>query len=222
MVSALSPRAVRLGVVALLGASLAACATTTSGPTVANAPGYKAGAGPTRTLKVGKPYQVRGVWYTPREQPDYDEVGVASWYGAAHQWKPTASGERFDKEQVSGAHTTLPLQSLVEVTNLANGKSLQVRINDRGPFAQKRIIDLSQAAARFLGFEHEGLTRVRVRYLGPAPVDGAMAKTTTPSPSAVQAAVRPAAKSESPLIFGATSEVAGGYGPDEAARLLGR
>src|SRR5690606_20827959 len=103
-----------------------------------------------------------------------------------------ASGERFDKEQVSGAHTTLPLQSLVEVTNLANGKSLQVRINDRGPFAQKRIIDLSQAAARALGFEREGLAKVRVRYLGAAPVDGALAMIAPP-PLAVQAAVRPAA-----------------------------
>jgi rare lipoprotein A len=217
MVSALSFRVIRLGAVLLLGAGLAACATTT--PTLATAPVPTTPTGPVRTLKVGKPYQVRGVWYTPREQPGYDQVGVASWYGAAHQSKPTASGEPFDKERVSAAHTTLPLQSLVEVTNLSNGKTLQVRINDRGPFAQKRIIDLSQAAARRLGFERDGLAQVRVRYLGAAPVDAMRAAIAPPEMLAV---VRPAAKAEGPLIFGATSELAGGYGPDDAASLLGR
>lgn len=219
MVSALSERAARLALVLLAGASLAACATTSVKP-VASAPTKP--SAPAGGLKVGKPYQVGGVWYTPREQPDYDVVGTASWYGAAHQSRPTASGEPFDKEQVSAAHTTLPLQSLVEVTNLSNGRKLQVRINDRGPFAGQRIIDLSQAAARDLGFERDGLAKVRVRYIGPAS-QGGMQAGIAPAPSAsVLAVVRPALKADGPLIFGSSNEVAGGYGPTEAERLLGR
>jgi rare lipoprotein A len=116
--------------------------------------------------KVGKPYQVNGRWYVPKADPDYDEVGLASWYGAAHQGKPTANGERFDRFEVSAAHKTLPLPSLVEVTNLETGKTLRVRINDRGPFVDGRIIDLSQEAAKKLGFERKGVAKVRVRYLG--------------------------------------------------------
>lgn len=124
--------------------------------------------------KIGKPYQVNGVWYTPREQPGYNEVGMASWYGREHQGKPTANGERFDAARISAAHTTLPLPSIVEVTNLENGRRIQVRVNDRGPFARGRIIDLSQAAARELGFEGKGVTKVRVRYLGASDVRSAM------------------------------------------------
>lgn len=116
--------------------------------------------------KVGRPYEVNGRWYTPKEQPGYDEVGTASWYGYQHEGRATANGEVFHKDMVSAAHKTLPLPSLVEVTNLTNGKKLKVRINDRGPFVDGRIIDLSQEAARRLGFESQGTTRVRVRYLG--------------------------------------------------------
>ncbi|HET9160654.1 MAG TPA: septal ring lytic transglycosylase RlpA family protein, partial [Caulobacteraceae bacterium] len=119
--------------------------------------------------KVGKPYQVGGVWYTPKEDPDYDEVGIASWYGEAFQFRSTASGEPFDMFVPSAAHKTLPLQSLVEVTNLENGRKIQVRINDRGPFVDGRIIDLSKAAADELGMVRSGVARVRVRYLGVAP-----------------------------------------------------
>jgi rare lipoprotein A len=122
--------------------------------------------------KVGQPYEVNGRQYTPREQPRYDEVGMASWYGDAFQLRPTANGEIFDMNTVSAAHTTLPLPSLVEVTNLDNGRKLIVRVNDRGPFVDDRIIDLSREAARELGFEHQGLARVRVRYVGPAPLLG--------------------------------------------------
>jgi rare lipoprotein A len=142
------------GVMLAAGLSLAACAT----------PRAPASMG---VYKVGKPYQVGGVWYTPRVQPDYDEVGLASWYGQAHQGNPTANGERFDARAISAAHTTLPLPSLVEVTNLENGRRLVVRVNDRGPFVAGRIIDLSQAAARELGFEGRGVVRVRVRHVGP-------------------------------------------------------
>jgi rare lipoprotein A len=113
---------------------------------------------------------VGGIWYVPHEQPNYNETGIASWYGEAFQLKATADGEIFDMNQFSAAHTTLPLPSMVEVTNLDNGRKLTVRVNDRGPFVGGRIIDLSQAAARELGYDRQGLARVRVRYVGPAPL----------------------------------------------------
>ncbi len=115
-----------------------------------------------------RPYQVNGRWYTPREQPGYDETGMASWYGSFHNGKPTATGEMFDMWAISAAHKTLPLPCIVAVTNLDNGKTIRVRVNDRGPFVDGRIIDLSRAAADRLGFENRGVTRVRVRYVGPA------------------------------------------------------
>jgi rare lipoprotein A len=165
---------VRLALVLMAGASLAACSTVqpryaTELPGAAKPPPRSAGAG---RYKVGDPYQVGGVWYVPREQPDYDEVGVASWYGDAFNMKPTANGEIFDMNAVSAAHTTLPLPSIVEVTNLENGRKLRVRVNDRGPFVGDRIIDLSHEAARELGYDRQGLAKVRVRYIGPAPLLG--------------------------------------------------
>ena len=119
-----------------------------------------------------RPYQVRGRWYRPAEQPNYDETGMASWYGAQFNGRPTASGERFDMTALSAAHKTLPLPALVEVTNLANGRSAIVRVNDRGPFAENRIIDLSRAAAEEIGLLARGVGEVRVRYIGPAPRSG--------------------------------------------------
>jgi rare lipoprotein A len=115
-----------------------------------------------------KPYQVGGRWYTPRDQPNYNEVGMASWYGVPHHGRPTSTGERFDQWAITAAHKTLPLPCIVSVTNLENGKTIRVRVNDRGPFVDGRIIDLSRAAAERLGFERKGVTRVRVRYVGPA------------------------------------------------------
>ncbi|WP_309087959.1 septal ring lytic transglycosylase RlpA family protein [Phenylobacterium sp.] len=162
--------AFRLITVLAAGASLAACASIE--PRYASRPGASpppAGAG---GYKVGKPYQVGGVWYTPREQPDYDEVGIGSWYGDAFHMKATANGEIFDMNAVTAAHTTLPLPSVVEVTNLENGRKIQVRVNDRGPFVDNRIIDLSREAARQLGYDRKGLAKVRVRYVGPAPLLG--------------------------------------------------
>jgi rare lipoprotein A len=135
-------------------------------------PHAKAAPGPAGHYKTGDPYQVGGIWYVPHEQPDYDQVGIASWYGDAFQMKATANGEIFDLNQFSAAHTTLPLPSMVEVTNLANGRKLTVRVNDRGPFVGGRIIDLSHAAARELGYDRQGTARVRVRYVGPAPLGG--------------------------------------------------
>lgn len=122
--------------------------------------------------KVGRPYQINGRWYYPAYDPSYDRVGVASWYGEAFHGLETANGEVFDMGEISAAHPTLPLPSIVRVTNLANGRSLDVRVNDRGPFVDDRLIDLSQAAARRLGFEQAGLTPVRVKFLALADARG--------------------------------------------------
>jgi rare lipoprotein A len=116
-----------------------------------------------------RPYQIRGRWYHPAEQPNYDERGLASWYGDAHHGRPTATGERFDMNALTAAHKTLPLPGLVEVTNLANGQTIVVRVNDRGPFVEGRIIDLSRGAAEAIGLRQAGVGEVRVRYLGRAP-----------------------------------------------------
>ncbi|MFO1066964.1 MAG: septal ring lytic transglycosylase RlpA family protein [Geminicoccaceae bacterium] len=117
------------------------------------------------SYKVGKPYQIDGKWYYPKFDPEYDEVGVASWYGDAFHGLSTANGEVFDKNRISAAHPTLPLPSLVRVTNLENGRSVVLRVNDRGPFVDDRLIDLSEAAARELGYQRTGLARVRVQFL---------------------------------------------------------
>ncbi len=119
-----------------------------------------------------RPYQIRGRWYRPTEQPNYDEVGQASWYGAQHHGRSTSTGERFDMNALTAAHKTLPLPSLVEVTNRANGRRVILRVNDRGPFVDSRIIDLSRAAAEELGLLSQGVGEVRVRYVGRAPRTG--------------------------------------------------
>jgi len=119
-----------------------------------------------------RPYQIRGRWYRPAEQPNYDERGTASWYGAQFNGRPTASGERFDMNALTAAHKTLPLPGLVEVTNLSNGRQIVARLNDRGPFVDGRIIDLSRGSAEALGMLNQGVGEVRVRYLGPAPRSG--------------------------------------------------
>ena len=118
--------------------------------------------------KVGKRYTVLGKSYTPQHNPDYDVIGTASWYGDKFHGKPTATGEVYDKNDITAAHKTLPLNSWARVTNLENGKVLTVRLNDRGPFIGDRIIDLSEASARILGTLDHGLGRVRVQYAGPA------------------------------------------------------
>lgn len=117
------------------------------------------------TYKVGKPYQVGGVWYYPREDYDYDETGIASWYGPDFHGKLTANGEVFDQNAVTAAHKTLPMPSIVRVTNLENGRQLTLRVNDRGPFVHGRIIDLSRRSAQLLGIEGKGTAKVRVQIL---------------------------------------------------------
>ncbi|WP_296596453.1 septal ring lytic transglycosylase RlpA family protein [Phenylobacterium sp.] len=163
-------RVARIALILAAGASVTACVTPRY-PSRADGLGKAPPAGQGE-YKVGKPYQVGGIWYVPREQPNYDERGIASWYGDQFHQKATANGETFDMNAVTAAHTTLPLPSMVEVTNLDNGKKLVVRVNDRGPFVDNRIIDLSREAARQLGYDRAGLANVRVRYVGPAPLLG--------------------------------------------------
>ncbi|CAN5162714.1 septal ring lytic transglycosylase RlpA family protein [soil metagenome] len=118
-------------------------------------------------------YQVRGHWYQPiSDASHYDEVGMASWYGDQFNGRPTSSGERFDMHALTAAHKTLPLPAMVEVTNLSNGRTVVLRVNDRGPFVDSRIIDLSRGAAESIGLLAQGVGQVRVRYLGPAPRGG--------------------------------------------------
>lgn len=121
-------------------------------------------ATPKGYYKVGKPYTVRGITYYPREDPNYDETGIASWYGSDFHGKFTANGEVYDQWSVTAAHKTLPMPTYVRVTNLENGRSLVVRINDRGPFVEGRIIDLSRRSAQLLGIEQQGTARVRVQF----------------------------------------------------------
>ncbi|GAB4393514.1 MAG: septal ring lytic transglycosylase RlpA family protein [Kiloniellaceae bacterium] len=115
--------------------------------------------------KVGNPYQIANVWYYPRVDYRYEETGIASWYGPGFHGRETANGEIYDQHAMTAAHRTLPMPSLVRVTNLENGRSVKVRINDRGPYAHGRIIDLSKRAAELLGFMRQGTAKVRVQIL---------------------------------------------------------
>jgi rare lipoprotein A len=122
--------------------------------------------------KVGTPYRVADKWYNPREQPNYDRVGIASWYGSDFHGRRTSNGEVYDMNALTAAHPTLPMPSYVYVTNQANGRTIMVRVNDRGPYVANRIIDLSKASAHALDLHGGGTGRVRVTYAGPAPLDG--------------------------------------------------
>lgn len=116
-------------------------------------------------IKIGKPYQVKGETYVPRYESDYAEEGMASWYGPKFHGRMTASGERYDQHEMTAAHRTLPMPSIAKVTRLDTGRAVRVRINDRGPFSHRRIIDLSKAAAEELDMIRDGTARVRVEYL---------------------------------------------------------
>ena len=115
--------------------------------------------------KVGNPYQIKGVWYYPKVDYHYTETGIASWYGPGFHGKKTANGEIYDQNALTAAHRTLPMPSLVQVTNLENGRSLRLTVNDRGPFAHGRIIDVSRRVSQLLGFHRQGTARVRVAIL---------------------------------------------------------
>lgn len=119
--------------------------------------------------KIGKPYEISGQWYYPHHNPDYDEVGIASWYGPGFHGRTTANGEIYNQEALTAAHPTLPMPTLVRVTNLENGRSMVLRVNDRGPFVDNRIIDVSRRAAEDLGFRRQGIAKVRVQYLSGGP-----------------------------------------------------
>lgn len=183
----------RTGSVMLLAAMLAGCArsdrvdTGSWGPTVKASmfppsvvqaeasPRVASGRQIVRgggTYKVGKPYKIAGKWYVPREEPGYEKSGLGSWYGDDFHGRKTANGEIFNKHALTAAHPTLPLPSYVYVTNLENNRTVLVRVNDRGPYAGGRIIDLSHAVAHHLDFENKGLVHVRVRYAGRAPLGG--------------------------------------------------
>lgn len=141
--------------------------------------------------KVGNPYKVLGRWYYPKEDYSYSEVGTASWYGPDFHAKKTANGEQYNMHALTAAHRTLPLPSIVKVTNLENGRSLLVRVNDRGPYARDRIIDISRKGAQLLGFIDKGTAKVRVEVMekesrnlkaaltGCDPVDEAFAAPST-------------------------------------------
>jgi rare lipoprotein A len=142
------------------------------------------------TYRVGKPYTVGGRVYVPEEDTEYREEGMASWYGDDFHGRLTANGEVFDMASLTAAHPTLPMPSYARVTNLHNGKSVIVRVNDRGPYHGNRLIDVSNKAAELLEFKGNGVARVRVEYVGRAPLEGsddrqliATLRTGVPAPS---------------------------------------
>lgn len=145
---------------------------------------------PSPRYKVGKPYQIAGIWYYPKENPDYDETGIASWYGRQFHGKRTANGDVFDMNKLTAAHKTLPMPVKVRVTNLGNGRSLVLLVNDRGPFAHGRIIDVSRRAAQLLGFQRQGTAKVRVTLLNGARATLPRAQTTPVERNALPALPR--------------------------------
>ena len=154
--------AIGLPLILILGFLLAACGST-SGPELG---AHRAGYHPGHPMyKVGPAYQINGVWYYPKVDYDYDQNGTASWYGPGFDKQVTANGEVYDMNQLSAAHKTLPLPSIVQVTNLQNGRSLELRVNDRGPYVGDRVIDVSRRAAQLLGFEGAGTAPVNVKIL---------------------------------------------------------
>jgi rare lipoprotein A len=124
------------------------------------------------TYKIGAPYKIGHRMYVPTEDPAYDRVGLGSWYGSDFHGRKTANGEVFDMNALTAAHPTLPIPSYAYVTNLSNNRMILVRINDRGPYAHDRVIDLSRRSARELGFEGQGVAKVRVTFAGRAPLNG--------------------------------------------------
>lgn len=164
--------------IALLGVAIAGCSSSKQAsrdPFAGKGSPIYPGKGPVPwgggRYHVGKPYQVAGRWFEPREQPNYDKKGTASWYGEAFNRRMTSNGEWFDMNRLTAAHATLPLPSYVKVTNLENGREVIVRVNDRGPFVDTRVIDLSKATAVALDFKGQGTAKVRVQYIGRAPLD---------------------------------------------------
>jgi rare lipoprotein A len=158
--------------------------------------------------KVGRPYQVDGVWYYPAVNYDYNETGVASWYGPGFVGHSTASGESYDQNALTAAHKTLPLPTLVRVTNLENGRQIQLRINDRGPFVNNRIIDLSRRAAQLLGMEQQGTAKVRVQVMAEESRALALAAGAGQEAQAPQPTAAPTTKVTTEILPGSTKPAA--------------
>ena len=196
MASAAADRIFRTRIViGLLLLALAGCSSSPSSP-----PGV---------YKLGNPYQIQGRWYYPEYDPGYDRVGIASWYGEPFHGRQTANGEIFDRDMVTAAHPTLPLPSLVRVVNLQNSRELVVRVNDRGPFVDDRLIDLSQEAARQLGFEGQGLAPVRVQFVSLGQAQGVPPQPTVRHVRAPMPA--PAAEPATQLLSGAVDRCPGPF-----------
>jgi rare lipoprotein A len=199
-----SPQAQRFAALASL-MILAACGSARRPPPAVAADHSVQVPANAGVYKVGDPYEIGNIWYYPHEQPDYDETGIASWYGPDFYGKNTANGELYDGNKLTAAHKTLPMPVNVRVTNLENGKSIIVRVNDRGPYARGRIIDLSRKAAELLDVVQNGTARVRVTYIGRADLNGKPAMPETPPEIANALPAVPAG----PVNIQALSNVAG-------------
>ena len=166
--------AISILIIACLGFAVASCRSEGNGERLGERvipmgqPVPKGGG----VYRTGDAYQVDGVWYRPREDPTYNRIGTASWYGELFHGRRTANGEIYDMDRLSAASPTLPMPVYARVTNLANGRTLVVRVNDRGPYANDRVIDLSRRSAELLGFRNSGTAQVRVQYLARAPMNG--------------------------------------------------
>ena len=176
----MATRNFRLKIIIAASLLVAGC-TSFSDRRMAEEQGRRVAAG--GIYKIGTPYEIEGEWYYPQEDATYDNTGIASWYGPKFHGRRTANGEIFDMDLLTAAHPTLPMPVRAKVTNLENGRSVVVRINDRGPFAKDREIDMSRHAADLLGFKEKGTAKVRVQYLGRAPLydtSGRMIKRQEP------------------------------------------
>ena len=189
--------------------------------------------------RVGQPYMVGGRMYFPQADPHYRADGLASWYGSDFHGRLTANGEVYDMHGLSAAHPTLPMPSYARVTNLANRRSVIVRVNDRGPYHANREIDLSGKAAEVLGFRDHGVAQVRVEYVGPAPLEGSDDRillatlrqgTPAPAPSVMLASTRPfvpGVPSRSPVMNGGIAPIPAerpfdlGTSPERQASMAG-
>lgn len=172
-----------------LGATVKRDAFTSKEYGVAVSPRVTTNPNPPRgggRYQVGKPYTVRGQTYVPQEDPNYRAAGRASWYGSDFHGRRTANGEIFSANAITAAHPTLPMPSYVRVTNQDNGRSLVVRVNDRGPYVAGRVIDLSHRAAAMLGYVNNGSANVAIEYVGPAPLEGDDTRTLMASYSGPQ------------------------------------
>lgn len=227
------PRPTPAVLFAALAVTLGACAQTQL--VVYTAKEIVKRAGPADTegaYKVGEPYQIAGVWYYPAEDPGYDNTGVASWYGEPFDGRRTANGAIYDMNALTAAHKTLPMPSRVRVTNIENGRSIMLTINDRGPYVNDRIIDVSRRAAQLLGFYRTGTARVRVQVIGAEPGEALITKVDQEPSLPPQA--RPAVEREPAaevIVAGAVPDAmpqglyiqAGAYAdPENARRIVAR